>query len=323
MANTLKSDLESEKDSKALKTSLPDGQKATLANDLPPELLVHIFEMAQNMFFLNQCSTWHFPFILGKVYLGRSKDSPIDLNITFTLTLSQRGISTLIGILQPHYRCCCSIRVKSELFYKLTREIPSILEWMCQGHYPMLQHICVEGLDPHCTRFFTLTSPKCYIPVDLWSHYGAGVSELLLSISAPDLEELTIAPIVHNDFSKFRRKTSNAPRFPALKSLTLAPANDGKLTTLAQANACFPGIKLLILPNYNELYIVESFKTKDSRPFWPELDGLAVHDIDDQGVLCALALTVPGSLVNVKNDPNGLAKGSIVGGGGRSMEDTM
>lgn len=38
---------------------------------------------------------------------------------------------------------------------------------------------------------------------------------------------------------------------------------------------------------------------------------------------CALALAVLGSLVIVKADPNGLVKESIVGGGGRSMEDTM
>ena len=49
MANTLEGKLESEKDSEALKTeSSLDGHKATLANELPPELLVHIFEMAQS-----------------------------------------------------------------------------------------------------------------------------------------------------------------------------------------------------------------------------------------------------------------------------------
>ena len=49
-----------------------------------------------------------------------------------------------------------------------------------------------------------------------------------------------------------------------------------------------PGIKLLILPSFNKIscFLGESFKTTDSdRPFWPELDGLAVRDIDDEGVL--------------------------------------
>ena len=180
MANTLKSDLKTERDSKAVKTSSLDDQKATLANELPPELLVYIFEMAQDMFFpLEQRLSWRFPFVLGKVsrywrqvaygtptlwsnvdtslcrdldglqvYLGRSKDSPIDLNITFTPNSSKRGVSTLIGILQPHYRRCRSIKVEAGFSNDsdLTTKISSIFGSMCQGHYPMLQHICVEGL---------------------------------------------------------------------------------------------------------------------------------------------------------------------------------
>ena len=158
MANTLKSDLQTEKDSKAVKTSSLDDQKATLANELPPELLVHIFEMAQKLCFpLQQHLSWRLPLVLGKVsrywrqvvygaptlwsnvyislrrdldglqvYLGRSKDSPIDLNITFTPNLSKRGVSTLIGILQPHYRRCRSIILRSEPCYEFCREILSI-----------------------------------------------------------------------------------------------------------------------------------------------------------------------------------------------------
>ena len=159
------------------------------------------------------------------------------------------------------------------------------------------------------------------------------VSELLLSISAPDLEGLAIAPFAQDDLTKLWGETSNAPRFPALKSLTLAFGHNNVLGSVALANACFPGIKSLILPKYDQLSFVASFKATDSRPFWPELDGLAVRDIGDQGMLyefvqgpptfrCALALAVPGSLVNVKDDPNGLAKGSIVSGGGGSVEGT-
>jgi len=389
--------LETEKDSEALETSLLDGQKTTLANELPSELLVHIFEMAQNMFFpLEQHLSWRFPFVLGKVsrywrqvaygaptlwssvdiesprrdldglqvYLGRSKDSPIDLHLTYNITstptpLSQTGVSTFIGILQPHYRRCRSIRVTSENSHKFTMEISSILGSMCKGHYPTLQHICVEGFDTsmdvqafaivadavnlrsvrlgglglsYCRPPLTavtqlhlavsnhpilytdfskmLRSCRCLVtlcvyddfvlewPTDLHDTYDMpflryirifgdmlGVSQLLLSISAPDLEGLTIAPIVKNDLTKLRRETSNAPRFPALKSLTLAPALAKVLGlgAVADANACFPGIKLLFLPNYNRF--TESFKTANSRPFWPELDGLAVRDIDDEDVL--------------------------------------
>ncbi|EDR10548.1 uncharacterized protein LACBIDRAFT_325269 [Laccaria bicolor S238N-H82] len=436
MANTLESNLEIEKDSEALKNSSLDGQKATL-DELPPELLVHIFEMAQNMFFpLDKHMYWRFPFILGKVsrywrqvaygaptlwsnvdislrrdlgglqvYLGRSKDSPIDLNITFTPTLSQRNVGMLIGILQPHYRRCRSIRVRSESFHEFAAEISSILGSMCKGHYPMLQHICVEGFDSEegsdmssavqpfaivadavnltsvhlkglglsycrppltavtqlhlavsnhpilytdfsnmlrsCRSLVTLCVYDDFVlewPTDLHDTHDMPflryirifgnmleVSQLLLSISAPDLEGLTIAPIVLSDLTKLERETSNAPRFPALKLLTLAPTAHGESMIAALANACFPGIKLLILPNFNKRSFVGSFKTTDSRPFWPELDGLAVRRIDDRGALfqCALALAVLGSLVIVKADPNGLVKESIVGGGGRSMEDTM
>jgi len=169
MDNTLKSDLETEKDSEALK-----------ANELPPEILVHIFEMAQNMFFpLEQHLFWRFPFVLGKVsrywrqvaygtptlwsnvdisprrdlgglqaYLGRSKDSPINLHLTYNNT-STTTVSTLIGILQPHYRRCRSIRVTSEntCGSGFTTEISSILGSMCKGHYPTLQNIYVEGFN--------------------------------------------------------------------------------------------------------------------------------------------------------------------------------
>jgi hypothetical protein len=393
MADTLESNLETEKDSEALKTSM-DGQKATLANELPPELLVHIFEMAQNMFFpLEQHLACRFPFVLGKVshywrlvaygaptlwsnvdislcrdlgglqvYLGRSKDSPIDLqlsyNIAFTTTLSR-----LIGILQPHYRRCRSIQVRAtpENSYKFTTaEISSILGSMCKGHYPMLQHLCVEGfvmsiaLQPfavaadavnltsvrlrglglsHCRPPLTavtqlhlavsnypifyadfskmLRSCRSLVTLCVYDNFIVEwpdvhdtydmpflryirifgdmleVSRLLLSISAPDLEGLTIAPIIRHDLIKFRRETSNVPRFPALKSLTMAPtqANILGLRAVSLANACFPGIKLLILPNYDGLSFVESFKTSDFRPFWPELDGLAVRGIDDEDVL--------------------------------------
>ena len=111
------------------------------------------------------------------------------------------------------------------------------------------------------------------------------VSDFLLSISAPDLERLTIDPIVQNDLAKLRRETSDSPRFPALVSLALAPAHSNvlKLRAIADATACFPEIKLLILPNFDKLSFVGSFKPTDSRPFWPELDGLAVRHIDDRG----------------------------------------
>ncbi|EDR15926.1 uncharacterized protein LACBIDRAFT_321007 [Laccaria bicolor S238N-H82] len=247
------------------------------------------------MFFpLEQHLSWRFPFVLGKVsrywrqvaygaptlwshvdvsprrhldglqvYLGRSKGSPINLDITF---IRQSAVSKLIGILRPHYRHCRSIRVKAENSYELTTEISSILD---SGHYPMLRHICVEGFDTSLLQPFAIVADA-------------------VNLTNVRLRELTIALIVNDDLIKLRRETANVPRFTALKSLTLAPRHNigAVLTTVADADACFPGIKLLILPNFNKLSsFVRSTKTMDSRPFWPELDGLAVRDIDDQGVL--------------------------------------
>jgi hypothetical protein len=117
------------------------------------------------------------------------------------------------------------------------------------------------------------------------------VSELLLLISAPDLEELTIAPIIWCDLSTLLENPNN-PKFPALKSLTLvltfALATE---LTLMSASACFPGIGLLILPNYYKQSLKPSFWTGDVasiEPRWPRLHSLAVRDIggrQDEGAL--------------------------------------
>jgi len=120
-----------------------------------------------------------------------------------------------------------------------------------------------------------------------------GVSQLLVSISVPDLEELTIAPIITDDLTILQKNIlPNTPKFPALKSLTLAPANVNAMKwTLRSASMCFPGIELLILPNYYRKCFLLSFMTDDpdqAAPLWPGLHTLAVRDIDgrnNQGVL--------------------------------------
>jgi len=372
-----------------------DGQKATLADELPPEILVYIFEMAQNTFLPSEEDLlWRFPLVLGmvsqywrqvaygapmlwsnvnishdrdldglQVYLGRSKDVPIDLHATYdgTYAPGERDVSMLIGILRLHYPRCRSIRLSSETPDKITAEVMSILGSMCEGRYPMLQRFHVEGFDtgegsepraivadalnltnvrlrglgltycrPPLTAATELhlaistgTIPYAYFygmlgscqslitlcvyddlvfgwPTNLRTVHDMpslrylrifgnmlGVSQLLLSISAPCLEELTIAPVVMSDLDILHEGASrNAPRFPALKSLTLAPAHaDAMESTLSLANTCFPGIKLLILPNYYKVSFIESFKTGELNPseqLWPELDGLAVRDIDER-----------------------------------------
>ena len=157
----------------------------------------------------------------------------------------------------------------------------------------MLQHICVEGLDigqlhlavsnhpiryaefskmlRSCRSLVTLCVYDDFVlewPTDFHGTHDMPflrhirifgnmleVSDFLLSISAPDLERLTIAPIVQNDLAKLRRETSDSPRFPALVSLALAPTHSNVLTlrAIADATACFPEMKLVILPSFNKL----------------------------------------------------------------------
>ena len=156
----------------------PDVRKATLADELPPELLIHIFEMAQSTFLPSEEHLlWRFPLVLGmvsrywrqvaygapmlwsnvdishdrdldglQVYLGRSKELPIDLHFTYD-DMGERDIETLIGILRLHYPRCRSIRVNSETPHKITEEVMSILDSMCEGRYPILQHFHVEGFE--------------------------------------------------------------------------------------------------------------------------------------------------------------------------------
>jgi hypothetical protein len=84
----------------------------------------------------------------------------------------------------------------------------------------------------------------------------------------------------------------NNPKFPALKSLTLVLAFAlATELTLMSASACFPGIGLLILPNYYKQSLKPSFWTGDVasiEPRWPRLHSLAVRDIggrQDEGAL--------------------------------------
>ena len=113
-------------------------REATLANDLPHELLVYIFETAQNTLLPSEHLFRHFPFILGGVsqywrqvaftapklwlnvdishprdltalqgYLDRSKDYPIDLHLFYDDALAEdvifdAEVTQLIDILQPH-----------------------------------------------------------------------------------------------------------------------------------------------------------------------------------------------------------------------------
>jgi hypothetical protein len=367
-----------------------DGQEAAFANELPPELLVYIFEIAQKMLLPSEHLFRHLPLVLGDVshywrqvafgapmlwsnvdishprdltvlrtHLGRSKDYPIDLHLTYDTALVEQAdpseVDQLIGILQPHYFHCRSIRLSSGAYPQATLEMVSLLESMRGGHYPMLQSFLVEGAEmydgietcpilndaPNLTNVrlaglglsycrpplnavtelhlavtisfipytdFSTMLRSCELLITLciyddlvhpWPSdqslihipslrylriFGnmMGVSQFLLSISVPDLEELTIAPIVKGDLTILQEDIChNTPRFPALKSLTLAPAHPHAMRALGPASICFPGIELLILPNYYSKYFLLSFMTDDkTAPLWPGLHTLAVRDID-------------------------------------------
>ena len=394
MANLL-DDSEITRNLSDLEVSSSHGHEASLANELPPELLVYIFEIAQNLLLPSEYLFRHFPLVLGDVshywrqvafgaptlwsnvvishpwdltvlrtYLDRSKDYPIDLHLTYDITFGQdekadpSEVDQLIGILQPHYFHCRSIRLSSGPYRRATPEMVSLLKSMRDDHYPMLQSFLFESAEMHDTigscailndapnltdvRLGGLGLSYCRPPLnavtelhlafstslipytdfcnmlrsckslitlciydDLVLPWPSGqplihipslrylrifgnmmdVSQLLLSISAPDMEGLTIAPIATGDLTILQEDVShNTPRFPALKSLTLAPAHARAMElTLGPASICFPGIVLLILPNYYSKEFLSSFMIETSdgaAPLWPELHTLAVRDID-------------------------------------------
>lgn len=113
------------------------------------------------------------------------------------------------------------------------------------------------------------------------------VSELLLMISAPDLEEISIAPFTMADLLLLEEETMRkaSPRFPMLKSLTLSPTyTDLEESALDRAEFCFPGIKTLILPNCYWPSLLECLTSRGGIrsvvPRWPQLDSIALRALD-------------------------------------------
>jgi hypothetical protein len=102
-------------------------------------------------------------------------------------------------------------------------------------------------------------------------------------ISAPDLEELIIASITQGGLSTLLLENPNNPKFPALKSLTLAPLRVYAMgLALMYVSACFSGIGLHILRNFYKQFLRLSFLTEDAcftEPGWPRLHSLAVRDV--------------------------------------------
>ncbi|KDR72927.1 hypothetical protein GALMADRAFT_101323 [Galerina marginata CBS 339.88] len=133
-------------------------------------------------------------------------------------------------------------------------------------------------------------STSCNVP-SLENLYILGnmnkVSELLLFLSVPKLKELIIAPVVNSDLSLLRSGSNDKPdphRFPALRTLILAPAHLGAFGSLESASICFPQIETLVLANLYLSPFIKVFtsKSSDAGIIFPNLLNLAFTDIDDR-----------------------------------------
>lgn len=121
------------------------------------------------------------------------------------------------------------------------------------------------------------------------------VSQLLLSVSAPDLEALSIAPVVASDLKLMcaEGKRDNKPWFPVLRSLTLAPPHPDAMKAISVASECFPTTQLLILPNFYPEFLVETLGPKSNGldgTHWPHLDGLAIREIQEKNEAAVYSL---------------------------------
>lgn len=109
-----------------------------------------------------------------------------------------------------------------------------------------------------------------------------GVSQFLMSIDAPQLEDLVIAPVVVEDLTKLERRISAgtaSPLFPQLKSLTLAPAHAPAFQTLPLAAVCFPSTSKLTLVNFYQKPFIDTFIGGDI--LWPKLETLCMRKMED------------------------------------------
>ena len=116
------------------------------------------------------------------------------------------------------------------------------------------------------------------------------VSQLLLTISASDLEEISIVPFTKADLLLLEEHTMRkaSPRFPMLKSLTftLDPTyTDVIELALDRTEFCFPGIKTLVLPNFCSPLMIKCLTSREGIrsmvPRWPQLDSVALRALDD------------------------------------------
>lgn len=105
---------------------------------------------------------------------------------------------------------------------------------------------------------------------------------LLVSLIAPNLDDLVIAPVKQNGLRnlqyEFLDVDNKTPKFPRLKSLTMAPATAADYNVLLAASRCFPSVVDLTLPNMHYKPFAHLFTS--GKVLWPQLRTLALRGID-------------------------------------------
>ncbi|KIM44317.1 hypothetical protein M413DRAFT_379087 [Hebeloma cylindrosporum] len=126
-------------------------------------------------------------------------------------------------------------------------------------------------------------SASCHVPLLEKLHiFGnmLSVSELILFLDAPKLQELVIAPIVAADVSLLlTHSTPQRFRFPLLTSLTLALAYPDAFNVLPIASTCFPRVELLAVSSayFDDFYRVF---TTENFIVYPNLRSIAITGVD-------------------------------------------
>lgn len=105
------------------------------------------------------------------------------------------------------------------------------------------------------------------------------VSQVLVSILAPNLEDLAVAPMIYDDLAFLDFHITR--KFTTHKSLTFAPDNSGAFEAFPLASKCFPMIEHLTLINIYASAFLSYFTNMDQNLF-PNLKSLAMRNVDSR-----------------------------------------